>query len=157
MDLGTVRLCGSCAEVMRALAAQDEIPVDAKEVAGEGPVSEVVHEPVNWAWTACAGCGRRIPERGSKSHGGRPHCPECFHALPAPPAPGGPASVNPDATSADGECDGCGRSVDGGGGGAVQGFRICLACLTTDEALALELARARHRRRLVALRAQFPG
>jgi hypothetical protein len=37
----------------------------------------------------------------------------------------------------------------------LQGFQICLACRTTDEALALDLARARHRRRLVALKAQM--
>jgi len=152
MDLGTVRLCVGCAGVMRALAEQDETP---EGLAGQGAAPEVVHEPVNWAWTACAGCGRRVQERASKAHGGRPYCPDCFHALPVqtPQVPSPAAS--PVLVSGEGECDGCGRGVSASDAEVLQGFQICLACRTTDEALALDLARARHRRRLVALKAQM--
>jgi hypothetical protein len=177
MDVGPVRLCVGCSILARSLEEQPEPAKARDDVGDQGAEPEVACEAVNWALTACVGCGRRIPERGSKGPEGGRYCPDCFHALPVLPISALPVSVpagdgssvqepavqqaaqdapprmSPAAAPA--ECDGCGLGVTSGGADLVQGFRICPACRATDEALALELARERHRRRLAALKLQL--
>ena len=172
MDVGPVRLCVGCSILARSLEEQPEPVKPRDDVGDQGSGPEVACEAVNWALTACAGCGRRIPERGSKGPEGGRYCPDCFHALPVPPVSAAPAQASPvhepavqqpaheaspslSPAAAPVECDGCGRAVNSGGADLVQGFRICPACRATDEALALELARERHRRRLAALKLQL--
>ena len=89
----------------------------------------------------CAGCGRVLPGPGSyRLLEGRPHCPECVAARPAPRRGG----ADTDAEA----CDACRRAVDVGALRDVRGFRLCLACIESDRELALSVAQARHRRRL---------
>ena len=155
MDLGPVRLCGDCAALARSLEDPTEALEDPDDVRGEGSEPQVVHEPVTWALTACAGCGRSIPERGSKAREGAHYCPDCFHALPALAVQQASPILSPGVPSGEGECDACGRGLTSGAAELLRGFRICLACRVTDEGLALELARERHQRRLAAIKAQF--
>lgn len=145
---GLAHLCGTCAWVVQSLAAEDAPAPPPEHPAGSAAVAQ---EPVSWTRVACTGCGRSVQERASKLHAGRPYCPDCHHALP--PAPSSPAPE--EAPAGDAGCEACGRDTAVGAAPLVQGFRVCAACRVTDEALALELARARHRRRLEQLKGQL--
>ena len=109
---------------------------------------------------SCAGCGKSIPEGGSKYVDAEPYCPECWYALPeevrqtAEPvqaetveqqAP--PPSGLPDA-NADPGCESCGRQLSQDSLQTVEGYAICQACLSADAELAVHIARGRHQKRL---------
>jgi len=150
IDTGKVRLCALCAGVMQTLVREEQ--AQPPETPGEPAPPATAQEPVSWKWTACAACGRRIQERAAKLSEGRPYCPDCHQALP--PAAAAVTSSTATAAPAPGAaCDACER--DGSATEVRGGFRLCAACRATDEALALELARARHRKRLEQLKAQL--
>jgi hypothetical protein len=109
----------------------------------------------------CAGCGRWMPGPGSyRLVDGRPFCPACAPlAAPGPAAPGGrprrptptPAPT-PEVVPVDTPlCDCCVRPLVASQFRATGGFWLCLACLDSDERLALAIARARYRRRLARM------
>jgi hypothetical protein len=112
----------------------------------------------------CAGCERPMPGPGSyRVIAGEPYCPACvpfysamkLGAHPRHPAPrtqpAGGAGV------ASSGCDCCGAALEPGAA-LRDGFRFCTPCVTSDAELALSVARARHRRKLEALRAAIePG
>lgn len=83
------------------------------------------------------GAASAAPGSASRSAPGSPPL-----AVPAPPAP---AAVEP--------CEACERPLAGEQSWQlVHGHRLCLACIESDQQTALEIARARHRARLRALR-----
>lgn len=108
----------------------------------------------------CAGCGRRIPEGGSRSVEGKPLCPECYRTLNPEPAEAGSSdaeeadrTLSADVPPGEGEasvggdrCQSCGRSCGPGALVEVEGFQICRACAGTDREMAVRLARARHQK-----------
>lgn len=109
------------------------------------------------ATITCAGCGRSVPERGSKELAGQRYCPDCYQARAPAPALGRVVIAEArargtaeEAPAPDGEprCLACDHVTPHALLRAVEGFPICAACLATDRDLAVELARARHRRRL---------
>lgn len=118
----------------------------------------------------CAGCGRRIPEAGSRVVDGAPLCPDCFYASLEPresrPVPLGPVTtkeergdqvhpeigVRPDDVN---RCAACGRSLDDGAFDRLEGFVICRACSSSDRDLALQIAREKHRRFLHRMKEQL--
>lgn len=108
----------------------------------------------------CGQCGRRIPERGSKERKGEPYCPDCYFAnqeAPPPQAPVAsqmeePREVEAEVISA-GKCmsclnEGCELKM-------VKGFPLCSACLISDQNLALEIAKKRHKKRLEQLNTEL--
>jgi hypothetical protein len=99
----------------------------------------------------CAGCGRRIPEGGSKTIGEAPHCPDCHARLSvAAEAQAGPAgAAAPPTEDAPGGCEACDRVTRTMH--EIDGFRLCAACVSTSPELAMDVARARHRERLTRL------
>ncbi|RQD77640.1 hypothetical protein, partial [Desulfonatronospira sp. MSAO_Bac3] len=113
----------------------------------------------------CAGCGRHIPLRGAKDAGGRLFCPDCFVSLESSEAEQSLGDVSPASTSAEAysdheaksgsnSCESCGREVYSNRLQMEQGFAICSACLATDPALAVEIARSRHHRLMLHLRGE---
>ena len=122
----------------------------------------------------CAACGRMVPEGGSKSVDEEPYCPDCYYALPeevrqaleeaeAAETAGEeaePAEISqeepppvelPEVEAPEG-CESCGKEVPEDKLQTVEGFDICQACLSSDAALAVHLARARHQKRLQRLK-----
>ncbi|MEN6486522.1 MAG: hypothetical protein ABFD98_16725 [Syntrophobacteraceae bacterium] len=109
----------------------------------------------------CKGCGRRIPVGGSRNVDGELYCPDCYYALTEKEAQNPearPAGIPGEAPGkhrpAEGEdrCACCDRPLRAGFHDTVEGFPLCGACLSTDSALALQIARERHRRLLDRLR-----
>jgi hypothetical protein len=125
----------------------------------------------------CVGCGKMIPEGGSKQVEEEPYCPDCFYALPeeirqaAEEAAAAAiaeeeaevAEVSPEETiprevheleTPEG-CESCGKKLAEDKLQTVEGFAICKACLSSDAELAVHLARARHQVRLKRLREEL--
>jgi len=119
----------------------------------------------------CYGCGRQIPAVGSKQFDDHPYCPDCYYRLPEiiaqKPKPfQKPAdAVHSDEARGTGAgaaeqgkglvCQACQRQVLPTDIKTVEGFEICLACLTTDPDTALDIARIRHRRALEKMRKEL--
>lgn len=114
----------------------------------------------------CDRCGRRIQERGGKRFESELLCPDCYYAIPvsrpSEPTAGEPTTATGDRSQPEeigvpsaGECDSCGKSQPMDRLETIGGFRLCRACLSTDEDMAIEIARARHRKRLEELKARF--
>ena len=125
----------------------------------------------------CAGCGRMIPEGGSKQVDEDAYCPDCYYGLPeevrqaaeaaqaaamageevtsVEVTPEEPAPAKPPAVEAPGGCESCGKAVPEDKLQTVEGFAICQACLSSDAELAVHLARARHQKRLQRLREEL--
>jgi len=118
----------------------------------------------------CSGCGRQIPAIGSKSFDGRPYCPDCYYKLPEiearKPKPFPKAEPDRPGEGADASggaaeqpvgliCSACQRRVLPANLKTIEGFEICLACLTTDPETALEIARLRHRKALERIRKEL--
>jgi hypothetical protein len=136
-----------------APGAAGEARASAAAAGGDPPAAFTPGAETRW----CAGCERPMPGPGSyRVIGGEPYCPACvpFYSVlnlgAHPRRPAAPPAPAPDA--ARGGCDCCGATLELGGE-ACEGFRLCTACFTSDLELALGVARARHRRKLEALRA----
>ena len=103
----------------------------------------------------CGQCGRRIPERGSKERNGEPYCPDCYFASqesPRAPEVDEPMKLEAESISA-GKCmsclnEGCELKM-------VKGFPLCSACLVSDQNLALEIAKKRHKKKLEQLKSEL--
>lgn len=110
----------------------------------------------------CDGCGRRIPEAGSKVLDGESLCPDCYYAqareassavvesvLPTEPLPPVETSAcGPSRGEAAARCQSCDQPGDPSAFAEVEGFRICGACLGADRDLAVRTARSRRLRLL---------
>lgn len=125
----------------------------------------------------CAGCGKMIPEGGSKRVEEEPYCPDCYYGLPeevrqaaeeaqaaatareeeetAQISQEEPAPVELPEVEAPEGCESCGKAVPEDKLQTVEGFSICQACLSSDAELAVHLARARHQKRLQRLREEL--
>lgn len=150
-------LCPSC--VGGLLAPYEAAPEPEIEPRQEKP------EPVR-GFVDCVGCDRRIPRGGAREHEDGPVCPECHlwrsaaaeareaarteaeaevdAGAATASAPGRPA-----ASVAASACAACGSVAPLS---AVAGFSLCEPCRSVEPELALEVARARHRKRLMELR-----
>ncbi len=115
----------------------------------------------------CRGCGRRIPQGGSRSIEGEHFCPDCYYRMSqelergqtAKPPPLGERQAAemeppPEISSREGgdRCACCDRPLRPGLYEEMEGFTLCRACLSTDSALAVKIARDRHRRLLDRIR-----
>jgi len=118
----------------------------------------------------CYGCGRKIPAIGSKQFDNHPYCPDCYYRLPEIKAPKPKPFQTMVATQPEEAeeahacteeheggliCQACQRQVLPADRKTVEGFEICLACLTTDQDTALEIARTRHRKVLEKIRKEL--
>jgi len=104
----------------------------------------------------CDGCGRPIPEKGSKELEGRRYCPDCYRKVAAlaeeKAAEGRAADMEEVAGSVApklGECAACGGNTPPIE--VCSGFAICQSCKTADLDSALTLARAKHKNKLKAM------
>ncbi|MHC1724563.1 MAG: hypothetical protein AB9866_00820 [Syntrophobacteraceae bacterium] len=118
-------------------------------------------------YISCKGCGRRIPQGGSRAVDGESYCPDCYYAmsdkgeqrpasqvppLPAPPADEADRPAEEPSQGGEDRCACCGHPLRSGFFDEMDGFTLCRACLSTDSALAVEIARERHRRLLDRIR-----
>ena len=175
--VGTWRFCGDCFKdlvMSPSLRGTQDLPEETE--GGEGAEGEASPEEdpgvaarVQIGFlrsVSCAGCGRRIPLGGAREVEGRPFCPDCFAKLPKEKqqgeeglaqmvsAPGLPVE-EPDGSDGgkSGECcESCGRTLPRERLKSVEGFVICSACLAADPALALDIARSRHKKKLQDIR-----
>jgi len=160
----------AAAALAAARAAVTERAPASDSVAG-GAAAERALETVNVMFTPgaetrwCAGCERPMPGPGSyRVIAGEPYCPACvpfYSAMNLGAHPRHPTPVtqtgNSSPAAAGVGCDCCGGALELGAE-PCDGFRFCTACFTSDAELALSVARARHRRKLEALRAAIePG
>jgi heterodisulfide reductase subunit A-like polyferredoxin len=115
-----------------------------------------------------------VPEGGSKQVEEEPYCPDCYYGLPeevrqaaeeaaaaaiageeatlAEVTPEEPAPAKPLEVEVPEGCESCGKAVPEDKLQTVEGFAICQACLSSDAELAVNLARARHQKRLQRLK-----
>ncbi len=129
--------------------------------------SERIFEKRNTNKVNCYGCDRLIFEAGANIHKGNHFCPDCFYSLPEAERNSREAELeveitydgtnaqSPDQT-ASGEakkliCESCERIIQDNNYKIIDGFNLCLACITTDEKLALKVARVQHKKRLLNL------
>jgi formylmethanofuran dehydrogenase subunit E len=117
----------------------------------------------------CYRCGRQVPAIGSKQFDGNPYCPDCYYALPEikaqqpkhfPAAISEEAAVEKEHTASEEHetglrCQACQRQVLPDNLRTIEGFEICVACLTTDQDTALDIARTRHRRTLEKIKKEL--
>jgi hypothetical protein len=162
VSLREFMICRSCSEeltrdlqpaeagVPTPEAVVERAPAAARPVVTPGTGTEI-----------CAGCGRLMPGPGSyRLIDGQPYCPACAPFAPTAdgqrrrPTPTPPPTPEP-VPVATPLCDCCVRPLAGDQFRALGGFWLCLACLGSDETLALAIARARYRRRLARLRANL--
>jgi hypothetical protein len=159
--------CPACEAVFRQGLSSpviDLVAASPEEAQPEAPRREQVPTDVAAA-VRCHRCQRQIKVLGSREHEGERYCPDCYRqvaaATPAPPvecprpapARAGRVTVTAAAGAAP-ACMSCGQT----GRGPLEpidGFPICAACRGTDPALAVEIARARHRRLLETLKQQL--
>jgi hypothetical protein len=166
-------LCRECYENLIRKPAIPPRP-EAGDQETEGDLSEkpaVMQVRVDFSSPVqCSGCGRQIPAIGSKSFEGRPYCPDCYYKLPEiearKPKPFPKAEPDRPGEGADASggaaeqpvgliCSACQRRVLPANLKTIEGFEICLACLTTDPETALEIARIRHRKALERIRKEL--
>jgi len=170
--LGLV-LCRTCYE---NLMMKPDIPSRAEsddEEAGISPWEKPAVEQVRVDFSSsvqCYGCGREIPAISSKQFNEHPYCPDCYYNLPEIKAQKSrpfPAAVSgqqeklereeipPGEHEAGLRCQACQRQVLPANLRTVEGFEICLACLTTDPDTALDIARTRHQRILEKMKKEL--
>ncbi|TWI66675.1 hypothetical protein LZ24_02898 [Desulfobotulus alkaliphilus] len=163
--VGIWKFCRICFQDL-VMAPSPPRPVqgeDSEEAEEDGGSREdAFFVPDHMKSVLCAGCGRSIPLGGAKPVEEKCYCPDCFLLLPPERAIQGPALAQKDERSSHGTssasetevCEACLRRLPLRRLQEVQGFEICSACLATDEAMALELARSHHRKRMEAERRQ---
>ena len=158
VSLGPLVVCAECVEGLGTPSTEEE--TDEAQVRDE-PREKVAAEPRRYV--NCTACGRRIPEGGSKSSGDQRYCPDCYRALPVPedasgaseePRDDGSAGLSAEATQ---QCECCQRSLHPGAYAVQEGFVLCQACLSTDHGAAIDIARARHLKRMLALKEDLGG
>ena len=154
-----------CPECYMGLVTRPDIPprpeTEENEPNTRPAVAQVrvdLRQPVQ-----CHSCGRQIPIMGSKEYNENRYCPDCYYALPEilakKPKPfpvadseqhieSGKEHISRFQPQAEFRCQTCKRPVLPGNLKTVDGFEICLACLSTDPNAALHIARARHQKAL---------
>ena len=160
-------LCHACyADLIARPQVKPGIEVKPKDEEPKTPQVRIdVHKTIQ-----CAGCGRSIPSIGSKEFEGKRYCPDCYYDLPevktAGPTPF-QRKKSDDLTNAEEvvsgssddetvqKCDSCGREVSPDNLKKAEGFLICRACMSTDPALAVEIARARRRKQMEQLKIEL--
>ncbi|MCE5335219.1 MAG: hypothetical protein LLG06_11610 [Desulfobacteraceae bacterium] len=173
MKLGIWTFCPECFGELKSFSqaytggSEDEAEEESKEAEeAEGGIAGFT---VGLAkYVTCSECGRRIPQGGSRSlEGGGPLCPDCYYKMSVLAEKG--AKVEPSTASAgigtledpagraaarveQGRCSCCDRPLRPGFFEDVEGFTLCRPCLSTDPALAVKIARERHRKLLDSLR-----
>ncbi len=179
-DLGVWKFCADC---MDGLARRPDPPRPDPESGAVAPDEGEPESPrirthvqMDVRRTIfCDGCGRQIPEHGSRGTDGKRLCPECFYGdpggsddpVPAEPEAGeGPAGepIAPKASADQAKapaddgpirCECCDRPILSFPTETVEGYFLCRPCLTTDADAALEIARNRHKIRLKQLKTQI--
>ncbi len=149
--LGLV-LCRGCYDALlerpsTSFAGEDSDETDNgsdEEDAGDKFKVDQVEVPLN-RFIRCFGCGRNIPVGGSKVIDGHRYCPDCFKRLSVDSDVKDVGNVGDRSTDRMITCQSCGRRVDAGHIKNVDGFDICLACLSSDPEIAVSIARQRHR------------
>jgi hypothetical protein len=152
-----------CLQCYENLVKRPDIPpraVSYDEDAGIGPLEKQAVEQVLVDFTTsvqCSGCGREIPAISSKQFNEQPYCPDCYYTLPEIVAQQPrPFPVAVSGKQEDGlKCQACQRQVLPDNLRTVEGFEICLACLTTDPDTALDIARTRHRKALEKIKKEL--
>lgn len=161
--LGGMAVCHSCRKGLTLPPPEpprEKTPVVEVEEVDPGPI----YTPGSASYE-CAGCDRGMPGPGSFHEvNGAYYCPECFYALKAqpktPPAPVQVEVASPSAallepmgeTPGAGEkCDACMRPLVRNCFEIISGFSICRACTSSNQDLALTIARVRHKRHLEAI------
>ena len=154
--LGGLGICLSCREGLTLHIPEDEpaaaeasVPMDEKP---PGPMYTPGSTSIQFV-----ACPKMMPGPGSYHEvDGAAYCAECFYAGKAEVA----SPVNADAakpampvkqalgpTEGAGEsCDACMRPLVQGEFDRISGFRICRACISSNQTLALAIARVRHER-----------
>jgi phage FluMu protein Com len=136
-----------CPECYAGLTAPPETEAQSEETDRVEVRASVQPEPLKFV--LCQGCGRRIPERGSKPVDGDPYCPDCYQALGDSEPEAETAAEEPVEDASPQTCESCQRQeVPQDQMAVVEGFLICRACLSTDARLALQIARIRHMKHL---------
>ncbi len=157
-NLGGLGICLSCREGLTLRVPEDESVTASQE-------AEVAAQPPGPTYTpgsascSCAGCGRMMPGPGSFHEvDGASFCPDCFYKRAETAAvedntmaPAPAQGVAPATAGAGESCDACLRPLVHGCFDLLSGFRICRACTSSNEALALGIARVRHERYLQEL------
>jgi ribosomal protein L37AE/L43A len=111
----------------------------------------------------CHACGRQILAVASREVDGNPFCPDCFYALPEQVDVDRKADIKPAQKSVPAttdskpvtECESCGKQIMQGDFDTVEGFVICRACLTTNQELAVQVAKKRHQQYLQKIENEF--
>ncbi len=175
-----LKICPQCyADLQMSSHAPDQDEEQPEATAELDPAEPAVHP--GQRSMRCAGCTKRVPERGVRMVAGKPYCPDCYYtikdaadkaafegaqehlqqvAADAALADAGIRMVGAQASSpptaaaapvargvsADYErCGACALPVRSLEIEALQGFRICSPCRSTDAELAVEVARKRHK------------
>jgi hypothetical protein len=165
-----------CRECYENLVTKPDIPPRAEigdKEPGMGPLEKPAVAQVRVDLRSpvqCYGCGRQIPAIGSKQFDGNPYCPDCYYGLPeikaqkpkpfqaaVPDQPAGAEKKHAGTGEHEAglRCQACQREVLPVNLKTVEGFEICLACLTTDQDTALEIARTRHRKALEKIKKEL--
>ena len=130
-------------------------------------MSERVFEKRNTNKVNCYSCDRLIFEAGANLNKGNHFCPDCFYSLPEEERNSKDfeleVNITTDVTNTQSEdntasgdagkliCESCERIIQNDNYRIMDGFNLCLACINTDEELALKVARDRHQKRLLTL------
>ena len=156
--LGGLGICLACRQGL-TLPIPEEAPTPVEQA---DPLEQEPPGPTYTPGSAavqCAGCPKIMPGPGSYHEvEGAPYCPECFYAGKAQAASQthvdtlkAPVQIKEAAgpTAGAGErCDACMRSLVANEFDRISGFRICQACTSSHQDLALGIARVRHQRYL---------
>jgi ribosomal protein L37AE/L43A len=170
--VGIWKFCNKC---HAELVFRSPEPVISKEIPGEdkddatqplGRVSVRMRQSVN-----CHACGRQILAVASKEVDGNPFCPDCFYALPEqmdgdekaearqPEKEDIKLAQKSVPARADSKpvkrCESCRKKIAQGDFNTVEGFVICRACLTTNQELAVQVAKKRHQKYLQKIEHEF--
>lgn len=118
----------------------------------------------------CHSCNRQIPAIASKSFDGHSYCPDCYYALPeikakkpkpfpkmaaAQPSSDEEADAGAEENGGGLRCQTCRRQVLPVNLKTVEGFEICLACLTADREMALDIARKQQRKAMEKIKKEL--
>jgi hypothetical protein len=158
--LGSIGVCQSCREGLTLPPPEPpakKAPVVETEEVDPGPM----YTPGSASYE-CSACQRGMPGPGSFHEvDGAYYCPDCFYSGKAQPQPSQPQSSVQTPSSAEpvpefigqtpgaGEkCDACMRPLVRHYFEILSGFSICRACTSSNQDLALTIARVRHKRHL---------
>ncbi len=102
----------------------------------------------------CFGCGRKIPKAGAKELDGHLYCPDCYKELLDVLEEKSKARLTIHVSNSTSTkltstshitCQSCGRAVEKKFIRQVEGFDICMACLSADPDTAIAIAKQRHK------------